>query len=72
MLKDEDAKKFRTAYNSRRGFESLMHVQAEQIAASEKIHLPQDFLEAAAGEGLRRSVLEAFVKLQVGLDAHES
>ena len=47
-------------------------MQAEQIAASEKIQLPQDFLEAAAGEGLRRSVLDAFVKLQVGLNAHGS
>ena len=58
--------------NGHHGFESLAHVQAEQIAAAEKIQLPQDFLEAAAGEGLRRSVLEAFVKLQVGRDPHES
>ena len=42
-------------------------MQAEAIAANERITLPDDFLEAAAGEGLRKSILEAYIKLQVWL-----
>lgn len=35
------------------------------MAAAQKIELPEDFIEAAKGEGLRRSVLEIYFKLQV-------
>ena len=35
------------------------------MAAAQKIELPDDFLEAAKGEGLRKSVLEIYFKLQV-------
>lgn len=35
------------------------------MAAAQSIKLPQDFIEAAKGEGLRKSVLEIYLKLQV-------
>lgn len=38
--------------------------QAEELAAAKGVELPADFLEAAAGEGLRRSALQAYLALQ--------
>ena len=35
------------------------------MAAAQGVELPEDFIEAAKGEGLRKSVLEIFFKLQV-------
>lgn len=35
------------------------------MAAAQKMDLPEDFWEAARGEGLRKSVLEIYFKLQV-------
>ena len=46
-------------------------VQAEKIAAAEQLELPQDFLEAAKGEGLRKSVLDVWLKLQVCISHHQ-
>ena len=39
--------------------------QAQKMAAAQGVELPEDFIEAAKGEGLRKSVLEIFFKLQV-------
>ena len=49
-------------------YQWLLAAQAEQMAAARKIQLPDDFLEAAKGEGLRKSVLEIYFKLQVSLN----
>jgi len=35
------------------------------MAAAQGVKLPEDFIDAAKGEGLRKSVLEIFLKLQV-------
>jgi hypothetical protein len=39
--------------------------QAEELAAAKGVELPADFVEAAAGEGLRLSALQAYFALQV-------
>ncbi|KAK9909941.1 hypothetical protein WJX75_009820 [Coccomyxa subellipsoidea] len=44
--------------------ELLSKKQAEELAAAKGVELPADFLEAAAGEGLRRSALQAYLALQ--------
>jgi len=36
------------------------------MAAAQGVKLPEDFIDAAKGEGLRKSVLEIFLKLQKG------
>lgn len=42
-----------------------MALQAEELAAAKGIALPADFLQVAAKEGLRLSVLTKFFELQV-------
>ena len=46
-------------------------VQALQAAKAQGIELPEDFLEAAKGEGLRKSILEIYFKLQVKGTAYD-
>lgn len=46
-------------------------VQALQAAKAQGIELPEDFLEAAKGEGLRKSILEIYFKLQVKGMVHD-
>ncbi|CAL8467544.1 g7082 [Coccomyxa elongata] len=44
--------------------ELLSKQQAEELAAAKGVELPADFLQAAAGEGLRKSALQAYLALQ--------
>ena len=41
--------------------------QAEAMAERSSIRLPKEFIAVAAAEGLRRKVLESYLRLQVML-----
>ena len=41
-------------------------MQAEELAAAKGVSLPEDFITAAAGTGLRRGVLQAYLALAGG------